>query len=192
MLCPFSEKPKFQSHIQATKGRVVKKNTLNYDALDYSKPVHPQFQQQIGRGNRLTTGKICCIPLTHSDNIKLFEALDKEKITLSEGKAATARKKKGKPSPGDDKLIEVYQNYLREEAKVKLEHARSRQEKGEVSKADEKLLRSRLAKSIEKEMTPRPPVEPPLIPKSNAGTQRRTRSASEKNELLAKKKKGLI
>ncbi len=128
--------------------------------------------------------------MTHSDNIKLFEALDKEKITLSEGKAATARKKKGKPSPGDDKLIEVYQNYLREEAKVKLEHARSRQEKGEVSKANEKLLRSRLAKSIEKEMTPRPPVEPPLIPKSNAGTQRRNKKRKQKERDIGEEEEG--
>jgi len=130
---------------------VVKKNTLNYEALDYDKPIHPQFQEQIGRGNRLAVGKICGRPLTHDDNLKLFAALDIEKATPENGKAAAARLKSAnmKPLPGDDIILEAYEKHKLEEAKVKLVHARAREAKGEATKADSALIKSRLAKKID-------------------------------------------
>ena len=57
---------------QATKGKTVKKNTLNYEVLDYTKPVHPQMMEQIGRGNRLTSGKFCGQPATAEGNVRFF------------------------------------------------------------------------------------------------------------------------
>jgi hypothetical protein len=112
-LCPFNEKAKYQPHIQATKGKSVKKNTLNYDALDHSKPMHPQLMEQIGKGNRLTTGKICGIPLTDKQNLLLFEALNREKAIVARGKAAQERKKTKKARLGDDELIQNWADYKR-------------------------------------------------------------------------------
>jgi hypothetical protein len=48
-LCRFSMKPLFADHIQATKGKIVKKNTFNYAALQYGNPIAVQVQQQMGR-----------------------------------------------------------------------------------------------------------------------------------------------
>ena len=106
-LCPFGGKPKFQDHIQATKGKVVKKNTLNYDVLDYNKPIHPQMMNQIGKGNRLTTGKVCGVPMTGESNVTFFEALEREKLIAVAGKAALQRQKDKKPIDGDDGLIKT-------------------------------------------------------------------------------------
>ena len=107
-LCPFGEKPKFQGHIQATKGKAVKKNTLNYDVLDYNKHIHPQMMNQIGKGNRLTTGKVCGVPMTDESNVTFFEALaEREKLIAVAGKAALQRQKDKKPIDGDDGLIKT-------------------------------------------------------------------------------------
>ena len=105
-LVPFCERPLFADHIQATKGKTVKKNTLNYDVLDWSKPVHLQMMEQIGKGARLASGKIYGRPMTDEENVKLFEGLEKEKAVAACGSAALARQKAKKPMPGDDGLLE--------------------------------------------------------------------------------------
>ena len=46
-LAPFCEKPLCADHTQATKGKVVKKNTPNYDVLQWDKPLHPQLAVEI-------------------------------------------------------------------------------------------------------------------------------------------------
>jgi hypothetical protein len=148
-LCPFNEKPKYQPHIQATKGKSVKKNTLNYDALGHSKPMHPQLMEQIGKGNRLTTGKICGIPLTDEHNLLLFEALDREKAIVARGKAAQERKKAKKSRLGDDELIQNWADYKMEEMKLKVAAARERESRGVITLADRKVLNSRLCKQFE-------------------------------------------
>ena len=73
-------------------------------------PVHPQIMEQIGKGNRLTSGKICGKPITDEENVKLFEALEKEKATAANGSAALARRKANKPLPGDDELLKVWED----------------------------------------------------------------------------------
>jgi hypothetical protein len=145
---PFCEKPLHADHIQATKGKVVKKNTLNYDVLQWDKPLHPQMMHQIGRGNRLTTGKIYGRPMTDEMNVRLFEGLEKEKTIATEGKAATARKKAKAPLDGDDALIQRWEKQKVEETRLKLEHAQEREKKGLATAADLKLFKTRLAQKI--------------------------------------------
>ena len=183
-LVPFSEKPLYADHIQATKGKVVKKNTLNYDVLQWDKPLHPQMMEQIGRGNRLTTGKICGRPMTDEMNVRLFEELEKEKRVATEGKAATARKKAKAPLPGDDALILRWEEQKVEEARVKLEHAQERQRKGIATAADLKLFKSRVVKKIQQQNAP--PTPAPSAPKTNRKRKRKTKrqedSASEPSD----------
>ena len=147
-LVPFCEKPLCADHTQATKGKVVKKNTLNYDVLQWDKPLHPQMMHQIGRGNRLTTGKICGRPMTDEMNVRLFEELEKEKTIATEGKAATARKKAKAPLDGDDALVQRWEKQKVEETRLKLEHAQEREKKGLATAADLKLFKTRLAQKI--------------------------------------------
>ena len=90
-LVPFCEKPLFADHIQATKGKSVKKNTLNYGVLDWSKPVHPQMMEQTGKRQRLTIGKNYGKPMTDEENVKSFEGPEKEKAVAACGSAAIAR-----------------------------------------------------------------------------------------------------
>jgi hypothetical protein len=129
-LVPFCERPLYADHIQATKGKVVKKNTLNYDVLQWDRPIHPQMMHQIGRGNRLTTGKIYGRPMTDEMNVRLFEGLEKEKAVVTNGQAATARRKSKAPLTGDDVLIQLWEKQKEGEVKLKLEHAQERQRNG--------------------------------------------------------------
>jgi hypothetical protein len=145
-LCRFGETPKYAAHIQATKGKTVKKNTINYEVLEWGKPIHPQMMNQIGKGNRLTSGKVCGVPMTDENNLKLFEALDEEKITITKGKAAVARAKKKKALPGDDLLIAAHEKLKLETMKVKLGYAQARQLAGTSTPSDETLFKSRLVK----------------------------------------------
>jgi len=179
-LSPFSEAPKFQPHIQATKSRkVVKKNTLNYEALDYNKPIHPQFQEQIGKGNRLTVGKICGVPLTHEDNLKLFDALDREKLIESDGRAAEKRIKSGNPKPGDDEKAKAWEELKLESAKVKIPGAMQRQADGAATKADLKLLKSRLARRAMEEAGAAPPLATANRPRASNRRRKKSKSADD-------------
>jgi len=54
----------------------------------------------------MTTGKICDFPLTHENNIKLFEALDAEKKLKLDGAAARKRIKAGTAKEGDGDLAQ--------------------------------------------------------------------------------------
>jgi hypothetical protein len=177
-LCPFGEKPLFADHIQATKGKTVKKNTLNYDVLDWSKPVHPQMMEQIGKGNRLTSGKICGKPMTDEENVKLFEGLEKEKAVAANGSAALARQKAKKPIPGDDDLLKAWEDQKMEEAKVKLKFARAREVRGEATAADEKLFNSRIVKKNELGAAP-PPTPAPKTKTKTKATKKRKRSEDD-------------
>ena len=184
-LVPFGEKPLYAEHIQATKGKTVKKNTLNYDVLEWDKPIHPQMMQQIGRGNRLTTGKICGVPMTDEANVRLFEGLEKEKNVASKGQAAAARLKAKKALPGDLDLIRNWEHQKMEEAKVKLVHARERQTNGVATKADLTLLKSKLVKKIEAlQAGPDPPTPTPsgTTPRTTAPTKKRKRKRQEDSE----------
>ena len=172
----------FADHIQATKGKSVKKNTLNYDVLDWSKPVHPQMMEQIGKGQRLTTGKICGKPMTEEENVKLFEGLEKEKAVAACGSAALARQKAKKPMPGDDGLLKAWEDQKIEEAKVKLKFARAREAKGESTAADEKLFNSRIVKKLEQAAEPGGGSTPKPAPKATKVTRKRKRSINNGND----------
>jgi hypothetical protein len=166
-LYPFTRKVLRSPHILATKGKTKKIPTLNYEALDYGKPVSPQVANLLGPGGRLTTGRICDLPLSHENNIKLFEALDSEKDLKLKGSAAKKRKKIGAPLPGDDMLLLEFEEYLKREFAVKLEGATRRKMKGKQTKGDEKLLAStkeqkaktnpRAARKLHAKANPRPP-----------------------------------
>jgi hypothetical protein len=148
-LYPFTRKPLMAPHIIATKGHTARKKTLNYDVIDYDKPVKAQVAYQLGPGGRMTTGKICDFPLTHENNIKLFEALDAEKELNMLGKAATKRVKAGKSVAGDLELAAKLEELKCGELVVKVKAAREREAAGTLTKGDEKLLKTRAAKKLE-------------------------------------------
>ena len=181
-LVPFCEKPLFADHIQATKGKTVKKNTLNYDVLDWSKPVHPQMMEQIGKGARLTSGKICGKPMTDEENVKLFEGLEKEKTVAADGSAALARQKAKKPTPGDDDLLLAWEDQKLEEAKVELKFARAREAKGESTTADEKLSNSKIIKKIETAVASGGGDTPVPAPKATKKATKRKRKHSDDSD----------
>ena len=212
-LCPFTEMPKYADHTQATKGKSVKKNTLNYEVLEWDKPIHPQMMHQIGRGNRLTTGKVAGQPMTDEANVKMFEALDKEKDIIAKGRAANARKKK--PLPGDDLLLKAWEDYKSEEMQVKLKYAEQRIKDGKGTDADEKFMKTRLVTKFLKAKagpapapagtsdTPAPARKPPSkrkkkAPKKALPTHAEMSDSSEddggsakpKNPIYKKRKRG--
>jgi hypothetical protein len=90
-----------QDHIYVTKDKTVKTSCIDDSEIDYSKEVQPQLRDLLGKGNRITTGKVCNKLLTDDDNIALLEALDKEKGDKEEFKAAKDRLAKsiGYPPP---------------------------------------------------------------------------------------------
>ena len=55
-LSPFTRQPLEQPHILMTKGKSKPLKTLNFEALDYNKPVTPQVREKLGKGRRLTSG----------------------------------------------------------------------------------------------------------------------------------------
>lgn len=171
---------------QATKGKTVKKNTLNYEVLDYTKPAHPQMMEQIGRGNRLTSGKFCGQPATAEENVRFFEALEKEKEVEVTGKAAQKRKKN--PLAGDAALIEAYETQKRGEMIVKLKFARARELKGEATPTDVKLFNSRLVKAFDKEQEA-PVAGAAVTTQAPQPKKRKPSAAPSKSNKKAKKSK---
>jgi hypothetical protein len=151
-LSPFTRRPLFSSHIMATKGKTVKKNTLNYENIKYGKAVTKSVQALLGKGVRLTVGKICDKPLTHEDNIKLFEGIDAERKLKSEAKAAKVRLKKKEALPDDEDLIKRAEDLEMEEMKIELQMATERVQKGEGTKKDAAFLKSRKLKKYEADL----------------------------------------
>ena len=129
-LHPFTRKSIMTAHIASSKGKTVKTRALNYDAIDYDKPVKPQVAHQLGPGGRMTTGKICYFPLTHENNIKLFEALDAEKKLKLDGAAARKRVKAGTAKEGDEDLAQQLSELEGGEFVAKLKAAREREAAG--------------------------------------------------------------
>ena len=145
-LYPFTRKPLMAAHIACSKGKTVKTKTLNYDAIDYHKPVKPQVAHQLGPGGRMTTGKICDFPLTHENNIKLFEALDAEKQLKVDGAAARKRIKAGAVKEGDEDLAQKLTELESGEFVAKLKTAREREEAGTMTKGDVNFLKTKKVK----------------------------------------------
>jgi hypothetical protein len=137
------------------------------------------MMEQIGKGQRLTTGKICGKPMTDEENAKLFEGLEKEKAVAAYGPAALARQKAKKPMPGDDGLLKAWEDQKIEEAKVKF--ARAREAKGESTAADEKLFNSRIVKKLEQAAEPGGGSTPKPAPKATKVTKKRKRKRSNGN-----------
>jgi hypothetical protein len=125
-LSPFTRLPLFASHILVTKGKTVKKNTPNYEKIKYGVAATKSVQALLGKGVRLTVGKICDKPLTHEDNIQLFEALGAEKDVKAKGKAARVRLSKKQPLPGDEGIIAAFDTLTHEEMKLEIELAQER------------------------------------------------------------------
>jgi len=143
--------PLRSTHILQTKGKTVKKNTINYEAIKYGKAVTKSIQQQLGKGVRLTVGKYCDKPITHEDNIRMFEELDKEKKLKEQAAAAIKRRKdKDDPVEGDEKLIEDYEALVREEFLIEYSSVKEKAVKGEVlTKTESKFMQSRKVKEHE-------------------------------------------
>ena len=85
-LSPFTRQPLQQPHILATKGKDRPQRTLNFDKLDFSKPIHAQVREQLGKGVRLTSGFYSGKPYTHEGAIRMDAALEKEKEEKKEAK----------------------------------------------------------------------------------------------------------
>ena len=163
-LHPFTRNPLMAAHIASSKGKTVKTRTLNYDAIDYDKPVKPQVACQLGPGGRMTTGKICDFPLTHENNIKLFEALDAEKKLKLDGAAARKRIKAGTAKEGDEDLAQQLSELEGGEFVAKLKAAREREAACTVTKGDANFLKTRKAQAAtagENDAAIPPPTEPP-------------------------------
>ena len=139
----------------------MKSSTLNYEALNYSKPIKPQLANLLGPGGRLTTGRICDYPLTHENNIRLFEAIDEENKLKEKANQAKKRAKAQSPLPGDKEILDQYAKIEEEGFLIRLEGAHNRTEAGNQTKGDEKLLQSRKARKLTNfpESTTNPPVK---------------------------------
>jgi hypothetical protein len=145
-LSPFTRLPLLAPHIMCTKGKSTKFASLNYDKIKYGTACHKSVQALLGKGVRLTVGKICDKPLTHEDNIKLFEGIDADVKLKREGKAAKDRMKKRIAQDGDAEIVRKMEELLHEELKIEVELATGRVQKGASTKADTTFLKSRKVK----------------------------------------------
>ncbi len=180
-LSPFTRLPLKSSHILQTKGHSVKKQTLNYEAIQYGVAVTKSLQELLGKGVRLTTGKICNKPLTHEDNVKQFEALDEERALKAKGKAAKARMRAKKSEPGDEDIILKLDELEKQEFEIEYRMAKKREMEGVDTKQDIKLLRSKKGRKQMLAENTRPMLPPPP-PRTHA-----TSSAAKPKKAKCKK-----
>jgi len=124
--------------------------------------------------------------MTDEMNVRLFEALEKEKSVATEGAAATRRKKAKTPLAGDDALILRWENQKVEEARLKLEHAQERERKGIATAADHKLFKSRVVKKIQQRNADAATAAPPTP--APPGSTSRARKAAPKTKGKRKRK----
>ena len=154
---PFTRRPLHQEHIYSTKGATDKTKTIDYEKIDYSKPVRPQLREILGKGKRLTTGTVCGKLMTDPENVKLFSTIDLEKKEEQKFNDAKNRLAKGagneESRAAGQKFVDEYKaakKALDKEYEDALVDALNKQSAGQAGDAEIRMIKSALKSKLAK------------------------------------------